>query len=86
MSDAINGYVCPQCGAEYEVPGVCETCQVTLKSSDEDDELEGFQTEEDEEKDENLEGLTEEDFMEEASPSDKEDDFGHDTYEDQDNY
>lgn len=86
MSDGINGYVCPQCGAEYEAPGVCETCQVTLKSPDEGDELEGFQTDEDEEEDEDLEGLTEEDFMEEDSKSDEADDFQNDTFEDQDNY
>ncbi|MEK7618812.1 MAG: hypothetical protein AAB416_01050 [Patescibacteria group bacterium] len=85
MSDGKNGYVCPQCGAEYEAPGVCETCQVTLQAPDEDDELEGFQVDEEEE-DSEEEGMNEEDFMEDDADTAVQDTFTTDSFEDQDNY
>ncbi|MDO8489935.1 MAG: hypothetical protein Q7S47_00790 [bacterium] len=92
----LDNYVCPQCGAEYDAPGVCETCQVALQEPDEVDELEGFQTdEEEEEEDEDdddkdvADGLTEEDFASEEGEEEVSESGEYattDTYEDQDNY
>lgn len=84
-------YTCPQCGAEYQAPGVCETCQIPLTAPDEDDELEGFQTDE-EESDDKDEELAEEDFAIDENSEEvygeksDEDSYKADTYEDNDNY
>jgi len=32
-------YICPECGQEYDEPGVCDSCQVDLIEDGGDEEL-----------------------------------------------
>ena len=89
MSDT---YVCPQCAAEYDVPGVCEACNVKLVAEDEKDELYGFSTsdEEDTKGDDDLGDNNEdkdiENMLSDVEIEEDEEAEENDSFEDEDNY
>lgn len=45
MQSMSDTYLCKQCGAEYDAPGLCETCQIELVAEDEREEDTGFHEE-----------------------------------------
>lgn len=45
MHAVSDTYLCTQCGAEYDTPGLCDTCNVELVAEDEQEDAHGFHEE-----------------------------------------